>query len=201
MKYINNRNLYLENRITSLRLVTLLMLFYLIGYFLKSFFLFEKSFTDLISNSIARYITSVFSAIVSASALLVTYVHKDHLNKMIGEKYKLFNVLPYVIFLFDVLMMLLIFDVIKSKTFRLVFISILYAVCGLLLISIFKALYKQEQASIKQERAKVEQKEAEQKQKTAFKCVCGAGFASQKALSGHQGKCKIYKESKKQVIS
>ncbi|WP_299681072.1 hypothetical protein [uncultured Tenacibaculum sp.] len=185
-------NLSLENKITSLRLVTILMLFYLLGYFLKAFFLFDKSFIELISSPIARTITSVFSSIVASSALLVAYVHKDQLEKIIGTKYKVFKYLPLVMFLFDVMMMLLILDVIKSKVFRLCFISVLYAVCGLLLISIFKALYKQEEVNIKQAKAKVEQKEAEEK----HKCVCGVGFPTKKQLSGHQGRCKIYKEFK-----
>ena len=190
-------NISLENKITSLRLVTILMLFYLLGYFLKAFFLFDKSFIELINGSIARGITSFFSSIVASSALLVAYVHKDQLEKIIGPKYKAFKYLPLVMFLFDVIMMLLILDVIKSKVFRLCFISVLYAVCGLLLISIFKALHKQEVA-------KVEQNNEIVKLKEMYKCpYCGKNdHLNQNQLNGHLNGCKEYKkfkESKKET--
>lgn len=177
----------IESFITDLRLVTILMLFYIFGYSFKAYFLFDKALNEIVINEIARALTSVFSSLVTASVLLMSYIHKD--------KIKL-KFLPYVLFISDILMMMFILEVIKNKTIRSIFISILYAVIGMLLISIFKAIFEQERAQAEQERAKEEQKQAKIEQQTKYKCLCGKGYPTTNALAGHQSKCKIYLEDK-----
>lgn len=173
----------LEKTINSLRLVTILMLFYVFGYMFKAYYVFYLALTDSITSDINRVIASTFSSIAAASLLLMTYVHKDKLK---------FEYTSYFIFLFDVIMMLFILRVFQSSgvvLFRSIFISVFYALIGLVLISIYKAKYEQELAE-------VEQKEAREELLEKHKCVCGARFENASQLSGHKAHCKIYKKHK-----
>ncbi|CAL2056076.1 hypothetical protein [Tenacibaculum sp. 190524A05c] len=173
----------LEKAINSLRLVTILMLLYVLGYTFKAYYLFYEALGVNITNENNRVIASLFSALIAASFLLVSYIHKD--------KLRIKNV-SYYIFFIDVVMMLFILKVFESSgvvLFQSIFISVFYALIGLVLISIFKAKYKQELAE-------AEQKEAREELLEKHKCVCGARFENASQLNGHKAHCKIYKKHK-----
>ncbi|AUC13673.1 hypothetical protein BTO06_00275 [Tenacibaculum sp. SZ-18] len=179
----------LENILTSLRLVTILVCCYIFGYAFKIGFLFYEVLEESITNPSARTITSFFSAIIISAGLLVASIHTKS------------KVMPVFLFLFDVIMMMIILHAFTNKgleLFKSVFISTLFALIGYLLISVFVTKYQQELAILKTNQAKHERLLAKQQQMVAHKCVCGKGFPSKQALSGHQRSCKIYQQLKDQ---
>ncbi|MFY7671588.1 hypothetical protein ACOSP6_10940 [Tenacibaculum sp. MEBiC06402] len=182
-----NTPMQLENILTSLRLVTILVCCYIFGYAFKIGFMFYEVLQGSISNPFFRSIASVFSATIISAGLLVASIHVKN------------KVFPLVLFLFDVIMMLIILHAFNNSGFEMlksVFISTLFALIGYLLISVFVTKYNEEAANIERLRAKQEQLEAEAKQREAHKCVCERGFSTVQALSGHQRSCKIYHETK-----
>ncbi len=195
-------NYRLENQITSLRLVTILVLFYIISYAFKLTFLLLDVLTNVITESLPRLISSCLMAITIAFSLLVVSIHVK--NKMI----------PYLISVLDAFMLLFLFHAyttVGETKFKAIFLSVLIALIGFLLVSVFVNKYGQLQNEIaktnneklqnynelqkKANELKENIKELERKKTESLRFFCEdceTPFSSQNAKNRH--KCKPIKE-------
>ena len=180
----------LEKAITSLRLVTILVIVFIISYAFKIGFLLYETLEVRIPNRNPRLITSALTSIIFSVGLFVGSVH-------IKTK-----VISLTLFVFDVIMMSFILPVYTSRgieLFKSCFLSLLFAAIGFLIISVFATKFNEAQANLEQIRAKNEQRLAKAEQMVAFKCICEKGFPSKQALSGHQRSCEKHNEHKNKL--
>lgn len=184
----------LEDKMTSLRAVSLAVLLYIIGYALKITVLLNDVLVPVITNMVMRYTASAFTGIALSTGLLIVSVNE--INKYT----------PYIISMMDAIMLLLVFNVFSSatlnETFTSVFISFFMAFIGYQLVSVFVAKYKLVKASKQQSISEAEQLISERKQKLSEleqqitrlqqnTCeYCNQGFGTPNALNAHKGRCK-----------
>ncbi|CAL2077508.1 conserved membrane protein of unknown function [Tenacibaculum sp. 190524A02b] len=189
----------LEEKITSLRAISLTVLMYIFGYAFKLTVLFNSLLTERIPSIELRFTTSFFTGVAISSILLFVSIHE--VNKKV----------PYVISVMDSIILLLVFDVFNSSGFKevftVVFISLFMAFVGYQLINVFVAKLKEEKAKLKQSFREIEQEFSEKKQEVIklerklaelkeHTCeYCEEPFNSKNALNAHKGKCK-YKPNK-----
>ncbi|WP_271407169.1 hypothetical protein [Tenacibaculum soleae] len=187
-------NYTLEDKMTSLRAVSLAVLLYIVGYSLKITVLLNDVLAPVITNMLMRYTASAFTGIALSTGLLIVSVNE--INKYT----------PYIISMMDAIMLLLVFDVFTSPTlteaFTSVFISFFMAFIGYQLVSVFVAKYKQVKASKQQSISELEQLFSDKKQivseleqeistlKQNTCEYCDQTFGSPNALNAHKGRCK-----------
>ncbi|TDQ22774.1 hypothetical protein [Tenacibaculum caenipelagi] len=183
----------LEDKMTSLRAVSIAVLLYIFGYSLKISVLLNGILETRIPNTVVRFVTSgVMGAALSTALLIVSVIEI--------KKYT-----SYIIAIMDAIMLLLVFNVFnsngKSELFTLVFISLFTAFIGFNLISVFVVKYQLiksgkeqsisqlEQIESKQvlELSKIEQEIAEKKQTTCEHCL--QEYGTRQALNAHKGRC------------
>jgi hypothetical protein len=180
----------LEKAITSLRLVTILVIVFIISYAFKIGFLLYETLEVRIPNRNPRLITSALTSIIFSVGLFVGSVHMK--SKLIS----------FILFVFDIVMMSFILPVYTSKgieLFKSCFLSLLFAATGFLIISVFVTKYYEAHVQLERIRAKKEQTRARAEQMVAFKCVCEKGFPSKQALSGHQRSCEKHNQNKNKL--
>ncbi|SED09660.1 hypothetical protein SAMN04489761_4261 [Tenacibaculum sp. MAR_2009_124] len=211
--------LSLEDRMTSLRAVSVAVIFYIIGYSAKLTVLFSDALNAKIPNDYIRIPTSLFTALALSVGLLIVSVNEN--NKKT----------PYLIALMDAIALFLLFDVLNSKGTDIIttsFLSVFMAFVGFNLINTFVTKRKQEFEEVKQtlnkleqeannrkqdlsnieknliaakqllnkvkhEKAETEQEKAamEQEMKERTCPHCETTFPSKKALNPHIDKCKM----------
>lgn len=187
-------NYTLEDKMTSLRAVSIAVLLYIFGYALKISVLLIEILSPIISNVGVRFIAAGFTGVALSTGLLIVSVNDQN-------KYT-----PYIIALMDAIMLLLVFNVLNStsinETMTSSFISFFMAFIGYQLISVFVTKYKQtisekQQAIIEintehsealQKLNELKQKLSEAKQTTCQ--YCEKEYQSVNALNAHKGKCK-----------
>lgn len=212
-------SLSLEDRMTSLRAVSIAVIFYIIGYAAKLTVLFSDALTAKIPNIFIRIPTSLFTALALSVGLLIVSVNEN--NKKT----------PYLIALMDAIALFLLFDVLNSQGTDIIttsFLSVFMAFVGYNLINVFVTKRKQEfneakqtlnnleqevsnkkqalnnteqelnnvkqaLSTLEQEKTEVEQQKAiiEQDLKERTCPHCDTTFTSKKALNPHIDKCKM----------
>nr|BFF40265.1 hypothetical protein BACY1_20700 [Tenacibaculum mesophilum] len=183
----------LEDKMTSLRAVSLAVLLYILGYALKISVLLIDILTPVISNMLIRGVAAGFTGVALSTGLLIVSVN-DH------SKYT-----PYIIAVMDAFMLLLVFDILNSSslndTVTLSFISFFMAFIGYQLISVFVAKYQriktekeqglsellQAYSEKEQVFSELQQQINELKQNTCE--YCEREFTSKNALNAHKGRC------------
>ncbi|WP_299135234.1 hypothetical protein [uncultured Tenacibaculum sp.] len=182
----------LEDKMTSLRAVSIAVLFYILGYAVKLSVLFSDVLEGIIGSTYIRFSASFFTSLAIATGLLIVSVN--------GHK----KATPYIIAIMDSITLLLVFKVFDSirltDVFTTSFLSVFMAFIGYQLITVFVVKYKEEVSEskqslsgLKQELNDLEQRrsEAERKLKEieATTCEkCNRVFTSQNGLNAH--KCK-----------
>ncbi|WP_272152136.1 C2H2-type zinc finger protein [Tenacibaculum aiptasiae] len=187
-------NYILEDKMTSLRAVSIAVLLYILGYALKISVLLIEILTPIISNTFIRLIAAGFTGLALSTGLLIVSVNDKN-------KYT-----PYVIGIMDALMLLLVFNVLNSEnineTMTSCFISFFMAFIGYQLIAVFVTKYKETKSELErtiseiinqqklkqQELIELEQELSEKKQTTCD--YCGKEYKSINALNAHRGRCK-----------
>lgn len=187
-------NYTLEDKMTSLRAVSLAVLLYIVGYALKITVLLNDVLVPVITNIAMRYTAAAFTGIALSTGLLIVSVNE--INKYT----------PYIISMMDAIMLLLVFDVFTSatlnETFTSVFISAFMSFIGYQLVSVFVAKYKRVKADKQQSISELELSVSEKKQTVSEleqqiatikqnTCeYCSQEFGSPNALNAHKGRCK-----------
>ncbi len=200
-------NYTLEDKMTSLRAVSIAVILYIFGYFLKVSVLLNSALEIRISNELIRISAASFTGIVFSSALFLISFHKDK------------NKTPYIVAVSDSVILLLVFDVFNAKSFSelftLVFISVFMAFIGFNLISSFVDKHNRSKALIEQtltqksksiagkekELAILNQSIAIEKQnidilkqdiaeRTCPHAECDEVFKNKKGRDAHKSKCK-----------
>ncbi|WP_028889395.1 hypothetical protein [Tenacibaculum ovolyticum] len=191
----------LEDKMTSLRAVSIAVLLYIFGYALKISVLLVEVLNPIIPNIIVKFIAAGFTGIALSTGLLIVSVNDKN-------KYT-----PYVIALMDAVMLLLVFNILNSKsineTLTSSFISFFMAFIGYQLISVFVTKYKQtisekqqaiseiniEYSESLQELNELKRELSEVKQTTCG--FCEKEYSSKNALNAHIGRCKENPKNKK----
>ncbi|PKH51410.1 hypothetical protein CXF68_12280 [Tenacibaculum sp. Bg11-29] len=191
----------LEDKMTSLRAVSIAVLLYIFGYALKISVLLVEVLNPIIPNIIVKFIAAGFTGVALSTGLLIVSVNDKN-------KYT-----PYVIALMDAVMLLLVFNILNSKsineTLTSSFISFFMAFIGYQLISVFVTKYKQtiseKQQAISeiniecseslQELNELKRELREVKQTTCG--FCEKEYSSKNALNAHVGRCKENPKNKK----
>lgn len=187
-------NYKLEDKMTSLRVISITVILYVLGYFLKVSVLLNSALESRITNELIRASASIFTGIVFSTALFLISFHKD--------KYKT----PYIVAVSDAIILLIVFDVTNAQTksdlFTLVFISVFMAFIGFNLIGSFVEKYKESKSenerslseiltlktTHQQELNELEQILSERKRTTCR--YCGKYHETVNSLNAHIGKCK-----------
>ncbi|WBX78333.1 hypothetical protein PG911_08745 [Tenacibaculum ovolyticum] len=191
----------LEDKMTSLRAVSIAVLLYIFGYALKISVLLVEVLNPIIPNIIVKFIAAGFTGVALSTGLLIVSVNDKN-------KYT-----PYVIALMDAVMLLLVFNILNSKsineTLTSSFISFFMAFIGYQLISVFVTKYKQtisekqqaiseiniEYSESLQELNELKRELSEVKQTTCG--FCEKEYSSKNALNAHIGRCKENPKNKK----
>ncbi len=187
-------NYTLEDKMTSLRAVSIAVILYILGYALKLSVLLFEILTPIITNDIFRLIAAGVTGTALSSGLLIVSLSGS--NKLT----------PYAIAFMDGLMLLMVFDVFNSSSLndamKSGFISFFMAFIGYQLITVFAAKYEQSKSGITQaisdidtERSEKQQELSDLKQKLIeiqqTTCEhCQKEYQSVNALNAHKGKCK-----------
>lgn len=201
MKTTNsNQRLTLEDKMTSLRTVSISVLAYIFGYAVKLGFLFSDVLQSVIAHEYLRFPTSFIIGSALSTGLLIVSVNE--INKWV----------PYVIATMDAVVLLLVFGVFEkespSEIFVIVFLSCFMAYVGFNLISVFVTRYSKEKASHERtitelervisekerRRSEIEreitEKEREISELMSLQCPkCERQFKTKNALNAHVGKC------------
>ncbi|PKH52435.1 hypothetical protein CXF68_17820 [Tenacibaculum sp. Bg11-29] len=194
-------NYTLEDKMTSLRAVSIAVLFYIFGYALKLSVLLFEILTPIISSTIFRLIAAGVTGTALSSGLLIVSLSGS--NKLT----------PYAIAFMDGLMLLMVFDVFNSQllsdAIKSGFISFFMAFIGYQLITVFAAKYEQSKSGIKQTVSEInieysekqqilsdlKQELSEVKQTTCG--FCEKEYSSKNALNAHVSRCKENPKNKK----
>ncbi|PKH49520.1 hypothetical protein CXF68_01920 [Tenacibaculum sp. Bg11-29] len=187
-------NYTLEDKMTSLRAVSIAVILYIVGYALKLSVLLFEILTPIITSDIFRLIAAGVSGTALSTGLLIISLNDS--NKLT----------PYAIALMDGFMLLMVFDVFNAPSLndaiKSGFISFFMAFIGYQLITVFAAKFEQSKSEMKRTISEINL-ECTQKQLVLdnlkqvlseieqITCeYCEKEYKSVNALNAHKGRCK-----------
>ena len=174
----------LEEKITSIDVVSISILMYMVGYFIKMTAFFTDLFMEVIPLYSVRLMASGFIAFSVAQILMSVSVNMQN------------RVIAYVLSFLDAVLLMFLLNAFTSELpvlirVKRIFISLFLSFIFFLSIEVFKLKKTQKEASKTQKEESKAQKEASQEQKLARTCKhCQREFKSVNGLNAHVKSCK-----------